>query len=629
LRSIGYRNYKMGLQVNRPDDPAPSRTPVRTKQSVVGGLAAVAGAVVIYILTSLSMLLTRSDWSWSSFRSFGSGDQLSYLAYVVNVAGGRLNALEPFTETGTSSFPRDYYVGLGIVARIFGLSPEVAWSVCGVLVQVVLVVTLAIVCIKVSGKNWTGLLAVVPFVIGVMSVVSGGDFFRPMNSHAVLWGPFAVLFPLNGEAFGLSVGAFCLLALGYAALRLQPGRLRVAIAVAASAIIGSLANVQTYSFLAVVYLTVFPIATYALVTQRKRWPVILSIGLIPVLFLIGPHLPFRGSQLVTLMLGLLPALPGLLLLARRTRGLVIVLAAAALLTASPSIVSVAVGLYHHDPFLIYRVASSKDLGVWWWAGIVGSLAVTVPLTFLFIAGLRKKRPLWLAFSVGVVIPWALLSSNDVWGANQEPYRLWIDCFMLIAVSSMPFLLAAARVYLSHSSIDPDTSPPLTEGVASLAPSSRRQGWIAGVAIGVVGITMLVSTFDWGAFYIAMHKTSLISLHGSRQSALAEASKEAKGGLVLPDACIDPLTLKAIIDKPIAFMNVGMAWPKAYTQLIDVNILRGQGILDVANARSGGVHWILTDSACKFNWGTKYVSNLTKVSGAAYDKGLISLWSLRP
>lgn len=606
-----------------------TRRPVRF---VLATIASTIGAIVLYLAANLSMLLSKSDWSWKSFRSFGSGDQLSYLAYVSNVSKGVIGQVEPFNETGTSSYPRAYYVALGHIAGLFNISPGLAWSVCGVLVQVVLVIVLALVCVRISGHSWTALLAAVPFVVGVMSKATGHGYFRQMDSHAVLWGPFAVLFPLNGEAFGLSVAAACFLLLSLVVLRTSTHRRRVVSAIIAAVLIGALANVQTYSFLSAVYLAVYVLAAYSLITYRRRWPIVVSLVLVPVLFVLGPVFPFRGSQLVTLGLGLLPALPGILLLIRRTRGFIVLLFAAAGIAASPSVIGVLLGLYRHDPFLVYRVASSKNLGVFWGDGLLGSTVVAIPLILLFIAGIQRRRPVWMAYAVGVTAAWALLSSNDLWGANQEPYRLWIDCFMLIAFSVVPFLLDLAKEYLGRGEEHAPVREPLGVefgGSQHSAPVSRTARIIAGSSIVLIAASVGISAFDWAAFYKSMNDAPLIPLQGDRQSSLVSATRAAGSGLIVPDTCIDPLTLKTITAKRIAFMNVGMAWPADYEGVINVNVSRAAGKLDLPWAAEAKVKWVLTDSSCVNDWAKTYADNLTLKSRSDYRDGTISLWLFTP
>ncbi|MCU1490935.1 MAG: hypothetical protein JWM85_2340, partial [Acidimicrobiaceae bacterium] len=72
-------------------------------------------SVGVFLWTQLSMIL-YPGWRWSSFRVFGSGDQLSYLAEVVNGAHGNLSAVEPYTETGSNNDPHLYYQFLGLLA---------------------------------------------------------------------------------------------------------------------------------------------------------------------------------------------------------------------------------------------------------------------------------------------------------------------------------------------------------------------------------------------------------------------------------------------------------------------------------------------------------------------------------
>jgi hypothetical protein len=585
-------------------------------------------AVVLYLAAAWSMLFTRSDWSWGAFRFFGSTDQLSYFAFSTNVANGHSGNVEPFTETGTVSYPRYYYLALGAIARILHASPAVVWTISGLFVQVILVVAIGVTCILFTRRSWTGVLAIVPFIVGTMSIVTGNTWYTPMQSHAVLWGPFAVLFPLNGEAFGLCVGAECLLLLLLAALRIRSARARIVISLVASAIIGFLANFQTYSFLSVVYVTAYVVAAYGLVTFRRRWLIVVSLALVPVLFFIGHHLPFHGNQLVTLLLGLLPAAPGLISLVTRSRWLIVVCVAIAGITASPSVIGVLVAIHDHDPFLLYRVASSVGLGVTWWTGLVGSLVVSVPLVLLFIVGVRRRRPIWVAYPIGAFTAWLLLSSNDLWGANQEPYRLWIDVFTIVVVSSLPLVVSAIQELLRPGDRIVDAPLPLSGPMIpwrAAEPAGRRESLVYRVAVVVVCALVAISAIDWGVFYSTQHQTALIQLQGSRQTAIREAADAAGGGLILPDTCIDPEIVKAVSGRPIAYINTGMAWSNHYLAVETLNATRPAGTLDLRAAHTAGVAWVLTESTCSANWPHKYSSHLKIDKTFTYGSGSIVLW----
>jgi hypothetical protein len=599
----------------------------------VFAILAISAAVVIYLATQLGALLTLDDWSWDAFRLFGAGDQLSYLAVTANVSEGEYAAVEPFTQTGSIYYPHAYYAFLGIVAQVFGLSPAAAWAITGIVVQVVLVVVLGVACILSSGKPWTGVLAAGPFLLGVFATYRTDAWFMPLDSHAVLWGPFAVLFPLNGEAFGLCVGSAAITILILAASRFRDRRARIVIAIAASAAIGALANVQTYSFLTAVYLVSFAVAAYGLVTARKWWLWTISALLLPALFVFGPRVAEGASPLVALMTGLAPAIPGIIYLIVRSRGLAAVYFVVAGLAASPSVVGTYLGLVNRDPFLVYRVASSKDLGVPLSAGTIGAIAVAIPLILVLAAGIHQRNRLWTAYPIGVGVAWFLLAANDRWGANQEPYRMWIDCFMLVATTLLPLMLSVARRYLTRAAEPDPVALPLSEETPHDEPATpvgRRARLLAIGGISVVFIVAVLSAADWGRFFVANLGTQMITLDSPRQLTIADAveSREDDDSLVFVDPCIDPLYVKATTGAPIAWINFGMAWPEHYEAVLGVIGARAADDLDLSAAASADIRWLVTDSTCDSDWAERYAENLELVVEIdAPDGATISLWRL--
>jgi hypothetical protein len=602
----------------------------------VGTVGAVLVSVAIYLATQVSMLLRQADFSWSSFRNYFTTDQLSYLTMVVNGRNGHFAALEPFTETGANNYPRLYYSGLGLLARVTGLRPVDAWEITGVFLQMLLVAAISLACVLVTRRIWTGLLGAFPLLIGTFASWVGGGWFTQLNSHAVLWGSFGVLFTVNGEAAALSVGGAALVLLLAVFLRegVSP-RFRFVVGLVVALIIGVLANVHTYSFLTIAYITAYVVAAYALASTRRRWLLIPSIILLPVVFLVGPPVASHVSQLATLLLGLLPAVPGIIDLIVRTRGRFAIFIGVYAVAAAPQIVGTWLALRAGDPFLNYRVASTQGLGVPIIEGTLGATALVIPLVLVFIAGVHRKNPLWIGYSVGVTVAWVLVAGNDRWGANQEPYRFWIDAFTITAITIAPVILSVAFAYLGRSSVAAaaDETGRERQPIASLpSPSvtSRMTRIVVVVACALVVVVAGLSAKDWYRFYKAEGAQGLMSFDSAQQRVLPQLVSDRTKGLVVSDTCIDPYGLKIVTDAPVAFFNFGMAWPSQEKQIEDVIVARSSGVLDVKAAKAGGVKWLITDSSCGTNWAEIYRSDLQKVQSVSYgstNKDVLTLWRL--
>jgi hypothetical protein len=230
----------------------------------------------------------------------------------------------------------------------------------------------------------------------------------------------------------------------------------------------------------------------------------------------------------------------------------------------------------------------------------------------------------------VVVAWFLLAGNDRWGANQEPYRMWIDCFMLVATTLLPLMLSVARRYLVKTPepalgtlplpIEPARDPAAT-------PVAPRARLIAIGAISVVLAVAVVSAADWGRFFVANLRTQMVDLESPRELAVAEAVQGMTGdSLLMVDPCINPLYVKATTGAPIAWMNLGMAWPDEYEAVLGLIGARATEDLDLSAATRADVGWLLTDSTCESDWPDRYSENLELVDEVDAPDGVtISLW----
>ncbi|TWX40279.1 DUF2339 domain-containing protein [Frigoribacterium sp. ACAM 257] len=599
------------------------------RERVSGGPVRAAVAVGVALVAALAhlwlqagMLLTRPDFAWSSFRDYFPYDQLSYMSMVVNTAEGKSDALEPFTETGVNNYPHLWYVALGHISRLTGLDPLQAWAVSGLAVQLVFVAVLALTLVLLTRRLWAGLLAPLPFVVGTFSSFSGSPdgWFQKLDAHAVLWGAFGTLFTINGETVSLCLGGTALLLLLVAWTHVRATGARVALSVVAAGMIGLMANIQTYSFLVTIYLVAFVLAAYWLVVIGRRLLWLVSGAGVVAVFVFGPGIADSAGPLVTLMFGLLPALPGLVVALVRSRGLLAVYGVVALAAAAPQLSATLGGVASGDPFLTYRVASSANLGVDW-HGVVGSAALWLPLLGIAAAGVARRRPFWVAYPVGVLAAWFLASSNDIWGANQEPYRFWLDTFVLVCMTILPVGAIVLRDLL-------------VDGPA-LGPVVRRTvGAVVTVCVGLAAL----SAVDFVRFAQDDEYHQLIDYNTTRDQAMTAATRSIEDtaggsgdatGLLVGDPCIEPMQLKIAAGVPVVNYNLGMAWPEDRASIDQVSADRTAGVLDLEHLREANVRWVLTDSACTVNWESAYGAQLERVDSADFElpgiTGTITLW----
>lgn len=636
--------------------------------TIVATLLVAAVAAVVHVVLQASMLFRRPDFAWSSFRTYFSGDQLSYMSMVVNAYAGRSDGPEPFTETGVNNYPHLWYVILGNAARILGINPLQAWAVGGLFVQMVLVAVLAVTIVLVTRRTWAGLLAPLPFVVGTFAMYVDQNWFMGLDSHAVLWGAFGVLFTLNGESVALCLSGIAMLLLVVAWTRLRRRSAQIVLTVVASAVLGSLANFQTYAFLVSIYLVAFVVAVVFLLLVRRTWLTVVSVALVPVVFLVGPVFAASAGPLATLLFGLLPAVPGLVAGIVRTRGLLAVFGVVAVAASAPQLVGTVGGILGDDPFLTYRVASSKNLGVDP-RGILGAAALLLPLLGILAAGVLRRRLLWIAYPVGVLVAWALMATNDRWGANQEPYRFWLDTFLLVCVTVLPFAgsvlvglvgrraddavvrdlprgrrsTAGSDRTVVEAAADADGPETTVEtgdrrpSDASRRPAARRTTVVTWAALVACVLVAGASTADFVKFYNDPLYQGLINYNTVRDHALRDATApmvalgpSEETGLLVSDPCIEVLGLKIVSGAPVAHFNLGMAWPEDKPAVELVMQERAEGVLDFAHASDANVKWVVTDSACTTaDWSSTYGAGLSAVETADYDLGAgpatITLW----
>jgi hypothetical protein len=596
--------------------PEVASSPAAPRRRPLNAVAGLCFSLVAFAVTQVPMLFTGAGHATSVFRDYHPKDQLSYFAMVVNGSQGLFGAVEPFTETGRNDYPRLYYLVLGALSRWTGASPVATWVTVGLLLQGLLVLGVGVACWLLTRKPWTTFLAWTPFVVGTFSWLVSGDWFSQIRSHAVLWGLFGTLFTLNAEAAALCLAGVILLALIVSAQHRVSRRTWWVVGPACGAAVGLLADIHTYTFVTAVYLVAYGAAAYALATRETRTWAAVSLGLVPVTFLVGPFVADALGALAGLGVGLLPALPGLVGLLATYRGLVAVPAASALLAASPQIVGTLVRQHQGDPFLRYRVASSENLTVDAGTGVACAVVLLVPLALIFVAGLRTSNRCWLAYPAAFVLVWFMLSKNELWGPEQEPYRFWIEVFGLCVVTLLPVGLAAA------------TSP------SERVHGSGRVRWRPIVLAGASALLVL-SAVDWSAFYVKVGDTGGWTFASPRSRALQVVAAKAGNGLILPDPCVDPRLLKASTGQRVAFFNEGMAWPAHKREIQRLLDRREQRRLPSGvELAAADVGWVLTDSRCGSGSGWSRGSAwLRRASSADYESAAgtvrIELWRVLP
>jgi hypothetical protein len=616
-------------------------TKIRKAKFVIGSLASMLLAVVGYWCFLVLPLATSRGFGWTNFRKYFDHDQYAYLAIAVNISKGNLDNVEPFTETGTSHYPRLYYVVLGHVSRLFNADIVATWQVVGIALQFAMVLTVSWLFIRLTHRPLLGLFGFVPSMLGVLAAPISGSWFHPLDNHGVLWGPYGTMFTLNGEAAGMVVAvlAACLL-IGFTFPRSEVGpdlgrHAKPAVVIGACFAVGMLANVQTYSFLTAVYFLSYTAAAFGLLKAGKRRHAVISAALLITALLVGTSIAGTVSPLAALVCGLAGAVPGTLLLLKRYPVVVGASAVALAAAAAPTILATLAGMSQHDPFLQYRAASSENLGVPFPLGVMAAAVPVLFLGIIFWAGIRDGNPAWLALAIGIAVAWPVIATNDLWGANQEPYRFWLDSFVLASAVSLPVLsqVLVRRAEVRRSSSPAERSMPAAavsdESAGDRPPSQSKFPALARVGAILLWGVVACSFLDYVGFAYFVHNQGTASFDDDQARAISstvDSLPDNSVGSVLPDPCIDPFRLKALTGVPTAYYNLGLAWPTNESSFKRLLKEREDGFLDQRLAEQAGVEYVMTDSGCEADWQAQMSGSVVAETG--YGSGrTVTLWKI--
>lgn len=566
----------------------------------------------LVLLLILRMPVVPGDGNWlKAFRGYFSYDQLSYAAIASTVASGNNGFVEPFTETGTSFYPSLWYRILGWLAALTGQSVVTMWTLAGWFVLALAVAVIGYVGFRVSSLAWAPALVAPALLVGTLSTVLHDDWMTPLESHATLWGPAASIYPLNAEVIGLACTATALaLVLRATVGRPVSHRSRILLLTVAAALLGITANVQTYAFFAGVSIAFAWLGAYGLLRSRSRNLLVVTIVLLALMVAAGRFVGENISALLTYGLLVLVTLPGALWIARSTWRVLVLPGIAFAVTALPQMLLVGSGTLANDPFLAYREDASAALGVPVWAAAFASLPILAVWAFNVAVQRSRRNDAVLAALLGWAFAATLLTFNNVWGFGQEPYRLWIASVTLGALLlSVTTAWSIAQVGLG-----------LPDRGRVLVPVT------AGIAIVLFGLSL----FDFGGLRGYVADSGVIRFDTARTTAIETVTGPADG-LLASDPCIDPAELKVITRNPVAFYNLGIAWPANRSEIDAVQGSRVNNVFDANVLRNAGVQYVVTDTSCPATWPVEGTMGAVKVGSLDYademGTGTIAMWRL--
>ena len=575
---------------------------------IAGTFASFVGAQTVMLWLLLGPL---ADQPWlQGFRNYFSNDQLSYAAIAATVSNGTYAPVEPLTETGVSFYPSGWYYVIGTVSMLTGAPVHTMWQVMGLLAVGGAVALLGALGYRLTRNPVAPLMPGLALATGTFSTFIAGDWFTYLSYHAVIWGPFGTLFTLNAESIGVTTIAVVFTWLLVSTMKSQERRLPTVTIVVAAAIVGLLANVQTYSFFTGTSLTIAFLSSYALLSQPSRVRLTATVISVGAVLLLGSFIAGFTGPLPLFGLLILSTLPAHWPLIRAHLSLAIAAMAAFAIAASPQVTRTALGLVTGDDFLGYRQASTEDLGVDIAAALIAALPLIAVATTLLVAALAKPRTpqsigivaAIIALTVGV----AVMSINNLWGFNQEPYRFWLQ-YSIVGLLSLSTIL-----------------PWAWSRKKAITPNSARSVIPLTVAAAVLWSVSLVDVL---AFRNYANAQGLIAIDNERGKNL-RSLVGPDSGIVLSSACLDPQILRLATGAPVAYFNRGLAWPEkkdAFDALLDSE---GAAVNDPAQLATAGVTYVITDSSCVGEWSFQD-ARIQPERIEPYSGGTLTLWRVAP
>jgi hypothetical protein len=238
-------------------------------------------------------------------------------------------------------------------------------------------------------------------------------------------------------------------------------------------------------------------------------------------------------------------------------------------------------------------------------------------------------------SAGALAALPLLALNDVWGANAEPYRFWIEGILLGGVLSVFALCRLAGIVLV---------PGRAEKPSATEPRWLKRGFVASLLI--IALLWTASLPDWVNSLKDPAMQAVWNPSTPREQAIETLAREATlrpgEGLLTTELCIDNRTVKVLSGSPVANYHLGMAWPADRAAIDDIVKARDAEELDPPAMRESNTRWVLTDSNCDSDWATRYAGDLRRVESLDYEladgesisrgsqgPGTITLWELSP
>jgi hypothetical protein len=218
----------------------------------------------------------------------------------------------------------------------------------------------------------------------------------------------------------------------------------------------------------------------------------------------------------------------------------------------------------------------------------GLLAAAIPVTLglALLVAPRSTRPRWLtALALGLGLGWVLMASNDRWGFTQEPYRFWLQYFIVSVLLLSVATAITIRAFLTN------------RATSSQAPTR----WIPAGLAGAAALALFIASLaDFTGFWVFAREQGVFDTTTTESRQVAELGGKASG-LLAYGPCIDPLRLKLLAKTQVPYFNEGLAWPAESDRVKALIGYQRMGELHLDTMRQAGVGHVITDSRCPTQW----------------------------
>jgi hypothetical protein len=471
-----------------------------------------------------------------SVKNFYVQDQFSVMSIARLAQDGLSVYREPYSATGDSVYPSEYYRLLGETAHLTGTTVMWAWNVVGVLVSVALIALAVFWSVSLAPGTRAWVLAPLPFLVGTLYWWVSGSWIY-LDGGGVLWPGVASLYSPGGETAAVLVAGLALILL----LRARGARGRQSIWLAVAAGLATGISLQVHANAAVfcgVAVLLVLLWDYLLgdATARRRAVVGSVVIALVVVAAIAPASGVVGRVGV---LGLAIAV-GLATDRswRRRRGLVAVAwAAAAALASLPLSARLAAQTLSGEGYFYTRQESTTAadtslplFAVFWMMLPVWALAALVIVRL--VRDGPRATPGWAAFVGGLTCATLLLTTGGYLGAEGlEWHRFLIIGSVLTTMAAGPGLWLILR----------DARP--REVVA---------GW------GVVAL--LAATLPATIDFSVSQRDAVFSVVPQDVEAYDAIHRAAGDRLLLLDQCMLPGPIRVLSGARVVAISPGIAVP---------------------------------------------------------------------